>query len=190
VASTTIFTRMTAAASGSPSGNISLTSTGATTIDRAVTGTAASLSTGTASANQVVCHNTNASDITLSGSSGTIQWQRSTDNSTWTNISTATSATLTATQIGAITSTTFIRAQVTSGSCTGNSNTVTLEVNNALDFDGIDDRVSLGTNSVLNFLSNFTIESWVFVPASPKSSINTIFAIILVLIIGKLLIFF
>jgi hypothetical protein len=176
VASTTIFIRMTAAATGSPSGNISLTSTGATTIDRAVSGTAASLSTGTASANQVVCHNTNASDITLSGSSGTIQWQRSSDNSTWTNISSATSATLTTTQIGAITSTTFIRAQVTSGSCSGSSNTVTLEVNNALDFDGIDDRVSLGTNSVLNFLSNFTIESWVFVPASPKSSINTIFA--------------
>jgi hypothetical protein len=176
VASTTVFIRMTAAATGSLSGNISLTSTGATTVDRAVSGTAASLSVGTASANQVVCHNTNASDITLSGSSGTIQWQRSIDNSTWTNISSATSATLNAAQILALTSTTFIRAQVTSGSCIGNSNTVSLEVNNALDFDGIDDRVSLGTNSVLNFLSNFTIESWVFVPTSPKSSINTIFA--------------
>jgi hypothetical protein len=176
VASTTIFIRMTAASTGSPSGNISLTSTGATNIDRAVSGTAASLSTGTASANQVVCHNTNATDITLSGSSGTIQWERSADNSTWTNISAATSATLTAAQIGAVTSTSFIRAQVTSGSCSGISNTVTLEVNNALDFDGIDDRVSLGTNSVLNFTSNFTIESWVFVPSSPKSNINTIFA--------------
>jgi hypothetical protein len=176
VASTTIFIRMAAAATGSPSGNISLISTGATTVDRAVSGTAASLSVGTASSSQVVCHTTNASDVTLTGASGTIQWQRSTDNTTWTNISSATSATLTATQIGAITSTTFIRAQVTSGSCTGNSNTVTLEVNNALYFDGLDDRVSLGTNSVLNFLSNFTIESWVFVPSTPRSDINTIFA--------------
>jgi hypothetical protein len=38
VASTTIFIRMTAAATGSPSGNISLTSTGATTVNRAVSG--------------------------------------------------------------------------------------------------------------------------------------------------------
>lgn len=175
VASTTIFVRMTAAATGSPSGNISLTSTGATTIDRAVSGTANSLSTGTASANQVVCHNTNAADITLSGSSGTIQWQRSLDNSAWTPIS-ATGTTLTATQIGAITSTTFIRAQVTSGSCSGSSNTVTLEVNNALAFDGTGDFVNIGNNASLNFTSNFTIESWLFVPASPKYSINTIFS--------------
>jgi hypothetical protein len=176
VASTTIFIRMTAAATGSPSGNISLASTGATTIDRSVSGTAASLSVGTASSSQVVCHNTNAADITLSGSSGTIQWQRSSDNSAWTPISAATGTTLTATQIGAITSTTFIRAQVTSGSCTGNSNTVTLEVNNALAFDGTGDFVNIGNNASLNFTSNFTIESWVYVPASPKYSINTIFS--------------
>jgi hypothetical protein len=176
VASTTIFIRMTAAATGSPNGNISLTSTGATTVDRAVSGTAASLSVGTASSSQVICHNINASNITLSGSSGTIQWQRSADNTTWTNISSATSATLTATQIGAITSTTFIRAQVTSGSCSGNSNTVTLEVNNALAFDGTGDFVSLGTNSIMNLTSNLTIEAWVYVPVSPKFSINTIYS--------------
>jgi hypothetical protein len=49
-------------------------------------------------------------------------------------------------------------------------------VNNGLAFDGASDFVSIGNHSSLNFTSNFTIESWVNVPASPKYSINAIFS--------------
>jgi gliding motility-associated-like protein len=178
IASTSVFVRMQSSANNAnySSANISLTSTGATPIDMAVTGSTTTLNTGTASSNQVLCDATNASDVVLTGSSGTIQWQRSSDNSTWENISSATNATLTSAQIGTVNSTTYIRAQVTSGSCIGNSNTVVLRVNNALAFDGTGDFVPLGTNAALNLMSNLTVEAWVYVPASPKSSINTIFS--------------
>jgi hypothetical protein len=128
---------------------------------------------GTVSANQVVCHNTNASNVSITGNTGTIQWQSSINNSTWTNISGATNATLTAAQIGTISTTTFVRAQLTAGSCTDFSNTVSLEVNNALAFDGINDYVNLGDN-IENF-NNITTEAWVFWKGStyPYSEILT-----------------
>ncbi len=131
---------------------------------------------GTVSSNQIVCYNSQPSNVTLTGSCGNIQWQSSTNNSTWNNITGATSATLTGAQVGTITQTTFVRAVLTANSNTANSSTVTLNVNNALDFDGVDDRISLGTNSILNFTSDFTIETWLYVPSSPKYNINTIFA--------------
>jgi hypothetical protein len=120
----------------------------------------ASVNKGTVSANQVVCHNANAMDLTITGNTGTIQWQRSTDNASWTNISGATSATLTAAQIGAISITTFVRAQLTAGSCTDFSNIVSLEVNNALAFDAVNDYVSLG--DIIENIINYTAEAWVF----------------------------
>lgn len=119
-----------------------------------------SLSKGTLSANQVVCYNSTASDVSISGNSGTIQWQKSTDNSTWTNISGATNATLTSAQIGTLTATTFIRAQLTSGGCTDFSNTVSLDVNNALAFDGTNDYVNLG--DVIENINDITEEAWVY----------------------------
>jgi hypothetical protein len=128
---------------------------------------------GTVSSNQIVCHNTNASDVSITGNTGAIQWQSSTDNSTWTNISGATNAILTSAQIGTISTTTFVRAQLTSGACSDFSNTVTLEVNNALAFDGINDYVNLGDN-IENF-NNITTEAWVFWKGStyPYSEILT-----------------
>jgi len=176
VASTTIYVRMTAASTGTNSGNIDISSAGVTTISIAISGVAGSLSTGTISANQIVCYNGSASDIILTGSSGTIQWQSSSNNSTWSNIVGATSATLTTAQIGTLTTTKFFRAVVTSGSCSGNSSTVTVNVNNGLAFDGSGDFVTIGTTPLLNLTSDFTIETWVYVPASPKYSINTLFS--------------
>jgi hypothetical protein len=128
---------------------------------------------GTVSSNQIVCHNTNASDVSITGNTGTIQWQRSTDNSNWTNISGATNAMLTSAQIGTISTTTFVRAQLTSGACSDFANTATLEVNNALAFDGINDYVNLGDN-IENF-NNITTEAWVFWKGStyPYSEILT-----------------
>ena len=85
---------------------------------------------GTASADQTICNGDTPADISLSGYTGNIQWQSSPDNSTWTNIGGATSATLTSAQMGALTATTYYRAQVTSGTCPpAYSNSVTITVN-------------------------------------------------------------
>ncbi len=61
-----------------------------------------------------VCSATNSTVLTLSGNTGTIQWQSSTDNVTFTNIASATASTYTATNISA---TTYYRAVVISGVC-------------------------------------------------------------------------
>ena len=84
---------------------------------------------GTASANQTICSGNAPSDITVTGSAGSIQWQSSPDNSNWTNISGATSSTLTSAEMGTLSSTTYYRAEVTSGVCaTTHSNVVTVTV--------------------------------------------------------------
>lgn len=86
---------------------------------------------GTASSNQTICWNTTPTALTLSGSTGSIQWQSSTDNVTFNNISGATSATYAP---GALTATTYYRAILTSaGGCTATSTTVTITVNNCID---------------------------------------------------------
>jgi len=84
---------------------------------------------GTAAANQTICSGVQPANITLSGSVGSIQWQVSTDNVSWANISGATSTPLTSAQMGALTQTRYYRALVTSGVCAANySNTVTVTV--------------------------------------------------------------
>jgi hypothetical protein len=65
----------------------------------------------------------------LSGQTGSIQWQSSTDNSAFNNISGATTSTLTAAQMGSLAATAYYRAVVTSGVCTSaNSTLVTITV--------------------------------------------------------------
>ena len=59
--------------------------------------------------------------ITLSGYTGAIQWQSSTDNVTFNNVSSQTAATLTT---GALGVTTHYRARVTSGACSAATSTV------------------------------------------------------------------
>ncbi|WP_213196748.1 DUF11 domain-containing protein [Cloacibacterium caeni] len=86
---------------------------------------------GTASSDQTICWNTTPSAITLTGYTGTIQWQSSADNVNFTNISGATSASYFP---GTLTSTTYYRAIVSSvGGCTVTSNTITITVNNCID---------------------------------------------------------
>ena len=131
---------------------------------------------GTVSSNQVVCYNSSPTAIVLSGSCGSIQWQSSNDNSTWTNITGATAATLTSGQMGVLTKTKYFRAFLTGNSSSTYSNVVITKVNNGLDFDGVGDFVSLGNHSNLNFTTNFTIESWVKVPTIPTNGVNTIFS--------------
>jgi hypothetical protein len=61
-----------------------------------------------------VCAGTNSTVLTLSGHTGSIQWQSSTDNSAFSDISLATGTTYTANNLSV---TTYYRAVVTSGSC-------------------------------------------------------------------------
>lgn len=85
---------------------------------------------GTASSNQTICSGTSPSNITLAGHNGSIQWQVSTDNVTFSNISGATATPLTSAQMGTLTATRYYRAVVTSGGCSSNnSNTITVNVN-------------------------------------------------------------
>jgi hypothetical protein len=69
---------------------------------------------GTISGNTAACNGTNSTTLTLSGNTGSIQWQSSTNNVTYNNISGETSATYTASNLS---STTYYKAVVTSGVC-------------------------------------------------------------------------
>ncbi|MFN5183662.1 MAG: PKD-like domain-containing protein, partial [Bacteroidota bacterium] len=85
---------------------------------------------GTASSDQTICSGSSPSSITLTGNLGTIQWQESNNNSTWTNITGATSATLSSAQIGTLNVTKYFRALSTNGVCSSaSSNTITVTVN-------------------------------------------------------------
>ena len=81
---------------------------------------------GTASANQTFCAGNAPASLTLSGFIGNIQWQVSSNNSTWSDISGATSATLSSAQMGTLTATRYYRAWI-SGVVA--SNVVTITVN-------------------------------------------------------------
>jgi hypothetical protein len=70
---------------------------------------------GTISANQTICSNSQPASITLTGNIGTIQWQSSTDNVTFTDINGETANTLSGATIGSLTATKYFRAVVTSG---------------------------------------------------------------------------
>lgn len=76
---------------------------------------------GTATAaNTTICEGTNTI-LTLSGNTGTIQWQQSSDNISFTDISGATSASY---NTGNLTATNYYRAVVTSGSCSSTTSGV------------------------------------------------------------------
>ena len=115
---TTIYVRLAANAINGASGDITLTSTGATTVNVptgiAVVSPLSVAGTITITAPSTVCSVTNSTLLTLEGNTGTIQWQSSTDNSVFSNISDATGQTYTATNLLA---TTYYKAVVTSGAC-------------------------------------------------------------------------
>ncbi len=150
-------------------------------------------------ANSTICEGSNTV-LTLNGNTGTIQWQKSIDNITFTNI---TGATSTSYNTGNLTTTTYYRAIVTSGSCSSaTSGVVTVTVNptptatlssvsniytNATSFDlaysgliGNPDEYSInavGPNALPNFntISNYGLSSSpinVIVPASTIGTYN------------------
>ncbi|MEI7595876.1 MAG: hypothetical protein WCK02_09030, partial [Bacteroidota bacterium] len=108
---------------GTCSGN---TATGRIVVDPTSVG-------GTVSSDQTICSGSTPSDLTLSGNTGSVtKWQSST-NSSFTPIGTTdiinTTTTLTGVAIGALTTTTYFRAIVQSGSCLlGNSAYATITV--------------------------------------------------------------
>lgn len=69
---------------------------------------------GTISGNSSACIGTNSTTLTLSGNTGSIQWQSSPNDVTYTNISGETAGTYTATNLS---STTYYKAVVKSGVC-------------------------------------------------------------------------
>jgi hypothetical protein len=103
----------------------------------------------TASSNQTICSGTSPANLTLTGSATTIQWQSSTDNINFTNIAGATSATLTAGQMGNLNTTTYYRANVTNTGCAAStSNTVTITVNTTPTFTSTTGASICGTGTV------------------------------------------
>jgi hypothetical protein len=69
---------------------------------------------GSISGANTVTSGTNSTVLSLSGHTGSVQWQNSTNGTTFSNINSATNATYTATNL---TATTYYRAVVTSGGC-------------------------------------------------------------------------
>ncbi|MCW3170755.1 hypothetical protein OMO38_19670, partial [Chryseobacterium sp. 09-1422] len=86
------------------------------------------LNAGTAGANQTINSGSSPAALTLTGSSGVIQWQVSTDNITFANV--ASGGTTASYSPGTLTVTRYYRAIITSvGGCTATSNVVTITVN-------------------------------------------------------------
>ena len=111
---------------------------------------------GTISGAGTVCSGTNSTTLTLSGHTGTIQWQQSTDNTTFTNIAGQTNTTYTATNL---TATRYYRAIVTSGTCTAATTTsVAINVNTASVAGSISGAATVcsGTNATTLTLSGHT----------------------------------
>ncbi len=82
---------------------------------------------GTASHDQTICSGSSPATLTLTGNTGLIQWQSSTDNVTYTDIVGATSASYLPEPL---TQKTYYRAEVTVSGCTSaTSNTVAITVN-------------------------------------------------------------
>jgi hypothetical protein len=104
-------------------GNI--TATGKITVNAPSVGSTPTFTkAGVTSSTQAICRYSQPTDITLSGYTGTIQWQQSTDNTNFNNINLATSNVLTSAQIGNVNEDRYYRAVVTNGGCTSVFSTV------------------------------------------------------------------
>ncbi len=84
----------------------------------------------TISSNQSVCVGTSPSNIVLTSAGSAFQWQSSTDNNTFTNMSGQINGTLTGASIGNLFASMYYRAIVTNGSCVGNSPVHTITLTN------------------------------------------------------------
>jgi gliding motility-associated-like protein len=121
---------------------------------------------GTASSAQTICAGNAPAALSLSGSSGNIQWQVSTDNANFSNISGATSATLSSLQMGVLTATRYYRAVVSGVAI---SNTVVITVNPSPVINSNTSAVSICAGSSTTLIaSGASSYSW-----SPSTGLNT-----------------
>ncbi len=124
---------------------------------------------GTISANQEICGSGDAT-VTLTGSTGAIQWQSSTDGTNWTNISDAVVDSYTATNL---TTTTYFRAILKSGTCNDVTSGVTIvTVNHSFIWTGA---VSSNWNVAGNWSCNRipTLEDDVIIPLRANQPVVT-----------------
>ena len=155
---------------GSTSGNYTTPVLTATTYYRAVvtSGVCASVSSTTdsvivnpvsvggitSSTNSTLCSGSSAT-ITLNGDTGSIQWQSSNDNNTFTNILGASSSIY---SIPTLTSTTYYRAMVTSGVCAPANSLVSVINVDSTSISGtitaVNDSICAGTNAVMHLTGN------------------------------------
>ena len=109
---------------------------------------------GTASGSVSICAG-NSVSVSLSGNTGTIQWQQSLNGTSgWANVTGGSGATTSSYTTPNLTVTTYYRAVVTSGVCsTANSNTVTVTVNPlpTLTLGYIDDVLTTDTSFSIPF---------------------------------------
>ncbi len=134
---------------------------------------------GTISGDATVCTGTNSTSLTLSGNTGTIQWQSSTDNNSFSDLSGQTATTYTATNL---TVTKYYRAVVTSGSCVSAnsaSGTVTVHAKPTVTAPA-NQAVCTGTSVTLNgsgassyIWNNDVTNNTSFVPTETKTYIVT-----------------
>jgi Immunoglobulin domain len=121
---------------------------------------------GSVTPDQLICYNSSTA-ITLSGYTGSIQWQQSVNGTTgWANINSATSATY---NTPALTEGTYYRALVSSGGCsTSTSGTVHITVNISYIWVGT---TSVNWNTASNWSCNLIPTSAidVTIPAAPAN---------------------
>lgn len=137
VANTTIFVRLATTATGTPAGNITVASIGATTQNVAATGTLTSVvTTNTITASQTICSGSTPNSLTGStptggdGTTYTYAWQSSTTSATAGFSAALNTNTSINYQPTALTQTTWFRRVVTSGACASdNSAAVIITVN-------------------------------------------------------------
>ena len=101
---------------------------------------------------------------TIAGSGVSYQWQSSPNNSTWTNISGATSSTLATTQSAA----TYYRCAVTCASSTGFSNSVQMNMNSFLScYCAAGNSIGCGSSDVINNVTFGTLNNTSGCTATP-----------------------
>ncbi len=120
----------------------------------------ADLAPGSIGSNQTICYNTVPATLTETaaptGGSGvySYQWQRSTDNSSWSNISGATASTYTP---GALTTEMYYRRNVTSSTCgTVSSNSVLISLYSTLTLAQLNSDMSICNNTSTTFYIEIT----------------------------------
>jgi hypothetical protein len=142
---------------------------------------------GSISSSQTICAGTSVT-LNLFGNNGSIQWEMSTDNSNFSNISSASTSTLIT---GSLTQTTYYRAAVTSGFCSTVYSSVAIITVNSISAGVISSNqticsgsspaplvfsslpIGLGTFSYLWQYSSNGITSWLNVPGGTTSTLSS-----------------